>query len=422
FRSVFLLLGLCLFGAADALYKQWIPDTNYENKTNWDKGSVPCGNDIVQFSAQRKVSVYVETVHSVQEIQLPVDGEFILPSGGGFTVSNGGDPGCGAGVTAQFKDAESLQWFDPALWQAAESLDDLEKGRFLFSVHEESVPCQYDNVLFRAGSSFRVDTTSNQPSVPVQSVSVLGKKFSSSSEFTHYLGSHSGRVGASGCSDASGCDCGNSANHNRICGTVTCAPMSCKKPLYPIGHCCDVCSAIVTIQYSSGFILESYRNRLQHLFLGLPSYQSIQLGMSKVLKSQYFLGVIPRAAAAEIQIVLLDGESGAVAEALARDILKDVQAQGSNLGITGAEFQASSGATSGDGAGDNAGVVVGAVFGILIVVIGLPLLAVLFRRGVIKMPTMPTISIPSLSIHDHGFENPIFDKPTMMPEVPGIYD
>lgn len=79
---MFLLLGLCLFGAADALYKQWIPDTNYENKTNWDKGSVPCGNDIVQFSAQRKVSVYVETVHSVQEMRLPVDGEFILPSGG----------------------------------------------------------------------------------------------------------------------------------------------------------------------------------------------------------------------------------------------------------------------------------------------------------------------------------------------------
>lgn len=121
-----------------------------------------------------------------------------------------------------------------------------------------------------------------------------------------------------------------------------------------------------------------------------------------------------------------------MAEALARDILKDVQAQGSNLGITGAEFQASSGATSGDGAGDNAGVVVGAVFGVLIVVIGLPLLGVLFRRGVIKMPTMPTISIPSLSslrrsqeeigdFTDHGFENPIFDKPTMMPEVPGIY-
>uniref|UniRef100_A0AAZ3NRS9 Protein amnionless n=1 Tax=Oncorhynchus tshawytscha TaxID=74940 RepID=A0AAZ3NRS9_ONCTS len=390
----------------------WIPDTNYENKTNWDKGSVPCGNDIVQFSAQRKVSVYVETVHSVQEIQLPVDGEFILPSGAASRSVMEGTPVAGPASLPSSK-MQSLCTYPASMTTCC--------SRWLL---------------------VRVDTTSNQPSVPVQSVSVLGKKFSSSSEFTHYLGSHSGRlqfhgtsspsVGASGCSDASGCDCGNSANHNRICGTVTCAPMSCKKPLYPIGHCCDVCSAIVTIQYSSGFILESYRNRLQHLFLGLPSYQSIQLGMSKVLKSQYFLGVIPRAAAAEIQIVLLDGESGAVAEALARDILKDVQAQGSNLGITGAEFQASSGATSGDGAGDNAGVVVGAVFGILIVVIGLPLLAVLFRRGVIKMPTMPTISIPSLSslrrsqeeigeFTDHGFENPIFDKPTMMPEVPGIY-
>uniref|UniRef100_A0AAZ3PX79 Protein amnionless n=1 Tax=Oncorhynchus tshawytscha TaxID=74940 RepID=A0AAZ3PX79_ONCTS len=309
-------LGTCaLTPSSDALYKQWIPDTNYENKTNWDKGSVPCGNDIVQFSAQRKVSVYVETVHSVQEIQLPVDGEFILPSG-----------------------------------RLHESLDDLEKGRFLFSVHEESVPCQYDNVLFRAGSSFRVDT-SNQPSPCPDS------------EFTHYLGSHSGRlqfhgtsspsVGASGCSDASGCDCGNSANHNRICGTVTCAPMSCK-PLYPIGHCCDVCSAIVTIQYSSqASSLSLIENRLQHLFLGLPLVPVHSARHVKVLKSQYFL------------------ES-----------------------LVSPSWLSSS-------------------------------------AGVIKMPTMPTISIPShrqqekpggdREFTDHGFENPIFDKPTMMPEVPGIY-
>uniref|UniRef100_A0A3P8YCK0 Protein amnionless n=1 Tax=Esox lucius TaxID=8010 RepID=A0A3P8YCK0_ESOLU len=430
-RTPVIFLLFSLSGAADALYKQWIPDTNYGNKTNWDKGSVPCGNDIVKFLAQRNISVYVKTVHSIQEMWLPVNGEFILPSGGGFTVNSGGEPGCGAGVTTQFKDAESLQWFDPELWKAAASLDDLEKGRFLFSVHEESVPCQNDDVVFRDGTTFRVDTTSNKLIVPVQSVTVLSKKFSRSSEFSQYLGSHSGQmqfhgssapsVGAATCEDASGCNCGNSVNHDRICSKVKCAPMSCKKPLYPTGHCCDVCGAIVTVQYTLGFNLESYRNRLQHLFLSLASYRSIHLGMSKVLKSQLFLGVIPRASVAVIQIVLLDGESGELAEALARDILNDVQDQGSNLGISGAEFQASSGA-----------MVVGAVIGVIVLVAGILVLAVLYRRGIVKIPTMPTISVPSLSslrqskqeigeFTDHGFENPIFDQPVVMPEVPGIY-
>ncbi|XP_071389904.1 protein amnionless [Centroberyx affinis] len=447
--DVFLLF--CLVGVTNALYKQWIPDTNYENKTNWDKGVVPCGNDKVQFSVQRKVSVYVETTHSVQEMRLPVGGEFILNSGAGFYVGGGQEPGCGAGGTHQFKDSESSQWFNPALWQAATTLDDLQNGHFLFSVHEESVPCQYDDVVFKARSSFRVDTTSSKPSIPVQTVSVLGKTFSSRSEFSQYLSSGSGRlqfhgsstvsVGNSGCADPSGCDCGNSVSHERICGSVTCSPLTCKKPLRPVGHCCDVCGAIVTIHYTIGFNLQTYRQRLQHLFLVQPSYKSIQLGMSKVFKSQRFMGIIPFGASAEIQIVLLDGktgpQAGMVAESLARDILKDVHSQGSHLGIAGAEFQASSGSSNSDDLGSSTEMVVGIVFGLLILLTLVAILVVLVRKRVIHMPqiSMPSMpSMPSLSSLkknsdigelggplDHGFDNPMFDKPTTLPALPSLY-
>ncbi|KAM6957036.1 protein amnionless [Aplochiton taeniatus] len=436
---------LCLVGATNALYKQWIPDTNYENKTNWDNGVVPCGADRVSFSAHGKVAVYVETIHSVQEMRLPVVGEFILNSGSGFYVGGGAEPGCGAGVAVLFKDSEALQWFNPALWQAASTMEDLEKGRHLFSVHEQSVPCQHDDVVFRARSSFRVDTTSSQPSVPVQSVSVLGKKFSSSSEFSQYLSSGCGRlqfhgassvsVGSSGCSDPSGCECGNSANHERICGSVTCPSLGCKKPLRPAGHCCDVCGAIVTVQYTADFSLEAYRRRLEHLFLSLPTYKSIQLGMSKVLKPQWFIGIVPGVASAEIQVVMLDGEtgsqSGMVAEALALDIVKDGRSQGSHLGIAGVAFQASSGSSS-SGQGSNAGVVVGAVFGALILLAALGLVVVLFQRGIVKLPSISLPSLGSLRRNgeigelggplDHGFDNPMFDKPTIMPAVPGLYE
>ncbi|XP_075942023.1 protein amnionless [Anarhichas minor] len=433
-----LLLFFCLVGAVDALQKQWIPDTNYENKTNWDKGAVPCGNDIVQFPAQRKVSVFVETTHAVQEMRLPVDGELILNSGAGFYVVSGKDPGCGAGVTTQFRDSESLQWFNPALWQAAATLEDLQPGNFLFSVHEESVPCQYDDVVFKARSSFRVDTSSSQ-SIPVKSVSVLGKKFDSRSEFSQYLGSRSGQlqfqgstgvtVGNQDCGDPSGCDCGNSVNHQRICNTVTCGTLSCKKPLLPVGHCCNVCGAIVTIHYAAGFNLQTYRERIHHLFLILPKYKSIQLGMSKVLKSQRLMEVIPFGASPEIQVVVVDGEKGSQSEGLARDILKDARSHGSNLGITEAEFQASSGSSS-DQTGGSAGMVVGVVFGVLIMITIIIIVVVLVRKGVVQMPlSLP--SLPSLSSLkksgdvggpiDHGFDNPIFDRPNMLPDIPGVY-
>ncbi|XP_070704745.1 protein amnionless [Pempheris klunzingeri] len=435
------LLLLCLVGAASALYKQWIPDTNYENKTNWDREAVPCGNDKVVFSAQRKVSVFVETIHAVQEMRLPVDGEFILNSGAGFYVVSGQDPDCGPGVVTKFKDSESLQWFNPELWQAATTLDDLQRGNTLFSVHEESVPCRNDDVVFKARSSFRVDTTSSQSSVPVKSASVLGRLFESRSEFSQYLSSRSGRlqfhgssavtVGEPGCGDPSGCDCGNSVNRERICGTVKCVSPTCKKPLLPAGHCCDVCGAIVTIYYAAGFNLQTYRRRIHDLFLVLPQYSSIQLGMSKVSKSQRLMGIFPFSTSPEIQVVILDGGKGTQAEVLAQNMVKDARTYGSSLGIAGAEFQASSGGSS-DKSGGNAGMVVGVVFGVLIIITLVIVLVVLVQKKIVQMPLLlllpPRSSLmknsnvgePSGSV-DHGFDNPMFDKPSMLPAIPSLY-
>ncbi|XP_029365309.1 protein amnionless [Echeneis naucrates] len=437
-KTPVMLLVLCLVGAAEALYKQWIPDTNYENKTNWDKGDVPCGNDIVQFSAQRQVSVFVETSHAVQEMRMPLDGEFILNSGAGFYVLAGPEPGCSQGITTKFKDSDTLQWFNPALWQAAASLGDLQGGNSLFAVHEESVPCQYDDVVFKALSSFRVDTSSSQSSIPVKTVSVQGKVFDSGSEFSQYLSSGSGRlqfhgsaavtVGNPGCEDPSGCECRNSVNHQQICSSVTCESLNCKTPLQPVGHCCQVCGAILTIQYAAGFNLQTYRQRIYHLFLIQSKYKSVQLGMSKILKPQRLMGMIPFGASSMIQVVIMDEEQGEISEALAFEIVNDARTHGSNLGITEAEFQASSGGSS-DQPGGTAGLVVGILFGVLFMIV-LVLILVLVRKGIIQMPLMPSLRRLKRSSNneelggplDHGFDNPMFDKPNMLPDIPGLYE
>lgn len=433
-----LLLFLAV-GAADAVYKRWIPDTNYENKTNWDKGAVPCGNDVVEFSAQMKVSVFVETMHAVQEMRLPVDGEFILDSGAGFSANGGQDPGCGAGITARFKDPDPLRWFNPALWEAAASSEDLQSGSFLFSVHEESAPCRHDDVVFKARSSFRVDTTSGHSTVNVKSVSVLGRTYGSQSEFSSYLRSRSGRlqfhgtsevtVGEAGCADPSGCDCGNAGNHQLICSFVKCPSVSCVKPLSPMGHCCEVCGAIVSIQYAAGFDLQTYRQRIQHLFLVLPKYKSMKVGLSKVFKPQRLL-FVPLGSSPEIQVVILDGEGSAQAESLAWDIVKDARAQGSHLGITAADLQTSSGNSSVE-SGTDAGTVVGIVVGVLVLMAVVLAGVFLVLRGVVRLPSLPPLpslrrtrqsdAAGGLGPLDLGYDNPMFDRPTVLPDIPSLY-
>lgn len=433
------LFGLCLLSPAFALYKQWIPDTNYENATNWDKGSVPCGNDRVYFAPESRVSVYVETVHSVLEMRLPMNGELILASGSALVLSGGSEPGCGG--TAMFKDSEGLKWFDPGLWKAAATWDDLQAERYLFSVHLESVPCHNDDVVFRPGSSFRVDVSSGQSTVPVKSVSILGQKFSSGSSFSKYLTSNSGKLQFHGssspavvppaCTDPSGCPCGTADDYERICASVTCPELACPNPLRPVGHCCDICGAIVNLQISEAFNLESYRQRLLHLVLNKPDYQNVKFGLSKVLEEQKLLGFILRSAQPKIQAVLLEnnGESiSQLAEAAAKHITSDARANGVNLGIGGADLEVSSGDT-GDSGGST--VVAAVVAVVLVVALILGVGVFLSRRGIITLPSLP--SMPSISSWrkssevgelggplDHGFDNPMFDKPSFLSE-PGLY-
>ncbi|XP_058848134.1 protein amnionless-like isoform X1 [Acipenser ruthenus] len=445
--SVTFAIFFCLFSLSNALYKQWIPDTNFENVSNWDKGRVPCANDRVYFQHDQKASVYVQSTHSIVEMYLPMDGELILAFGAGFAGSEGGsDPGCeGGGDRITFQDPDRYQWYDPTLWRAASTPDDLENGRFQFSVHEESVPCEHDDVIFLPDSSFRVSTDSDVSRISLRSVSIMEKKFSREEEFARYLQSGSGKLQFHGsgtvevtnrrCSESSGCDCGNTANHERICAALhqhsQCPDLECWSPLTPIGHCCGICGAVVSLEYSPDFNVESYRNRLLHLFLSLPSYRGVRMAMSKVSRPQSFSWLVPREADSEIQVVLQEEGSGSKAEALAWEIMKDIHSQGSSLGIVKGEVQTSTGShASGQGGSVDGGMIAGAVIGVLLALVGLGSLVVLFTRGMIRVPNLSSLQFVKKDSDldnlgdsiDKGFDNPMFDTSPHLPaDLHGLY-
>lgn len=89
------------------------------------------------------------------------------------------------GSEVTFTDAEEYKWHDPALWHAAFSLEDLEQGKYLFSVDEERVPCQHDDVIFQPETSFRVNIDSSEQMIHLQSISIMGQVTQKNWEIKH---------------------------------------------------------------------------------------------------------------------------------------------------------------------------------------------------------------------------------------------
>ncbi|XP_071972329.1 protein amnionless isoform X2 [Engystomops pustulosus] len=423
----------------EATYKLWIPNTNFENASNWNEQRVPCSGDTAMFLRDKGVSVYVKSTHALTNLYLPLDGEFILPHGSGFLAASRDDPECNQGTSVNFNDADRHQWLDPTLWSSALSPEDLEIGRFLFSVDVENIPCHNDDVIFSPETSFRVQLKETESANQLRSISVLGKKFTNNEDFSQYLKSPSGKLQFSGlaqpqitnsrCQDSTGCLCGNDGMFRDICSARLqytrnkCPEATCANPLQPIGHCCAICGVIISLEYSSTFNLETYRSRLLHAFLSLMKYSSIKLAISKVRSSSSIFSAVRLSEELIIQIVLIDGKEGSLAGSdalqLGKDILADIETHGETFGITKAEMQfATGGVTSPHQKPMSAGAISGIVIG---TILGLSLIGVsyfLYRMDFCRLQDFQFFHYwrngsrmrDTASTMDHrGFENPIFE-------------
>ncbi|KAM3920696.1 protein amnionless [Leptodactylus fuscus] len=428
---------LSVIAVSEAIYKRWIPNTNFENASNWNEQRVPCAQDTAMFSKDQRVSVFIQSPHRLTNLYMPWDGEFILSHGATLMAASRDDPECGPGISVNFHDADRYQWFDPKLWNSALSIDDFEMGRLLFSVDAERVPCQFDDVIFSPETSFRVQLKETQSDVQLRSISVLGQKFTTNEDFSQYLKSPTGKLQFPGpaqpqitnsrCQESTGCLCGNDGMLQEVCSALLqdngnkCPEVTCANPVQPVGHCCGICGVIISLEYSSAFNLDTYRSRLLHMFLSLEKYSSVKLAISKV-KFSSSLSVFRLGEDLKIQIVLIDGKEGSLAGSdalqLGYDIMADTETHGDSFGITKAEMQfASGGVTSPHKGSMSAGAISGIVIGTLL---GLSLMGAayfLYRMDLCRLPYSEFFSSwrigsrleDTVSVDHAGFENPIFE-------------
>ncbi|XP_019494847.1 PREDICTED: protein amnionless isoform X3 [Hipposideros armiger] len=420
---VLLWLQLCVL--TRAAYKIWVPNTDFDTAANWSQNRTPCAGAAVEFPADKMVSVLVREGHSIANMLLPLDGEFILDPGAGFSASDtSSDPDCSAGAPALFLDPDRFSWHDPRLWRSRDA------AHGLFFVDAERVPCRHDDAVFPPDASFRVGLGAG--AVRVRSIWALGQKYTVNEALTAFLESRAGRlhfhgpgalsVGPEACADPSGCVCGNSEVQPWICAALLqplggrCPSAACHDALRPEGQCCDLCGAIVSLTHGAAFDLEQFRARLLRDFLALPQYQGLQIAVSKVPRASRPRDGTGAEADTEVQVVLAEtGPETGGAGRLARAILAEVAEHGAALGVLAATVRESGAPVGGgsaaglEGTGSRAGLAGAVTAALLLLLLATSAGALwLHRSGRLRWKTRDEAAVAPAGA-PLGFHNPMFN-------------
>uniref|UniRef100_H0W386 Protein amnionless n=1 Tax=Cavia porcellus TaxID=10141 RepID=H0W386_CAVPO len=400
------LLWLQLWALAQAAYKIWVSNTDFDTDTNWSQNRTPCAGDTIQFPADKMMSVLVRGSHAVADLLLPLDGELVLAPGAGATPGR-----APPGVPVFFRNPDRFSWLDPHLWGSG------DEAPGLFSLDAERVPCVHDDVVFPSNASFRVGLVPRrQPGARPRST------FTRDEDLAAFLASRAGRlrfhgpgelrVGSQACADPSGCECGSAETLPWVCAALLhplggrCPPAPCRDALRPEGQCCDLCGAVVSLTYdTAAFNLERYRARLRDTFLAQPQYRELQAAVSKVQRDGDTC----------VQVVLVESTpgTGGAAGQLGRALLADAE-HGAALGVLSAVLQESgapleSGSVEGQvSPGSRWGLGAGLAAAGLLALLGSALL--LGYPGWLRWRPLEAES--QLTREPEGFSNPTFNAAT----------
>ncbi|KAJ8302144.1 LOW QUALITY PROTEIN: hypothetical protein KUTeg_021131 [Tegillarca granosa] len=257
---------------SEAVFKRWLPNTDFGNPKNWKSGRPPCGNDIVVIQ-EESPSVFLQINTTISELRLPKNGEIVLGPDSTLAFTNNADHSAGCLSSASEKEFNATypsDWLDPKNWCSS----DTETGGCINSprLDSEMVPCRYDDVVFPKGHSYFVNLDIGFD-LTVNTLKIAGKSFTSGT-FSDFLGSREGRlmfpvprtgsrstmtIQRRSCNDPTGCACGNDDDKNikstytglvnalrllkHICSIQSphCRLAQCKSSLQPTGSCCRIC-------------------------------------------------------------------------------------------------------------------------------------------------------------------------------------
>lgn len=327
---VWLLTCLLLGKQCLGVTKKWLPNTNFNNPANWNKGRVPCDGDNVQFDRSNKpLAISLRSSHTIKSLSLSMNGEVFFYDGAELSFSDIDQDLNACQDPGDLHFLASVQnWYNPYNWEEVT----LEKRALTASsvsiLHADNVPCVHDTVVFPQGSSFLVK--SDLP-IKVASVELFGKVQSTAS-FKDFYSSDSGSlqfnftgskadITATQCDDQTGCPCGYWKFAETICSHVTCKTPGCSDPFKPEGSCCPLCGSLLKLSLGKDFKMDDYRALLYNV--SRKEYEGVTVATSRT-EGDF------------VQVVLTDQENGKKAQ-IAAEHLKELMTTEKAFNVIGTE-------------------------------------------------------------------------------------
>ncbi|XP_060067105.1 protein amnionless-like [Ylistrum balloti] len=420
------ILFLIFIGApsVQCIYKIWLPNANFGNPINWDKNRPPCGDDIVVIP-EESPSIYIQINTTLQQIVLPKNGEMIFGPGSAIAFTNEPDHSAeclSSGSEITFNLSYPYGWLDYSNWCAS----DTETGSCNSAalLDSEKIPCQTDDVVFPKYNSYYVNVESGL-TLSINTLKITGTAYTTTG-FSEFLNTSDGKmmfpippstgsrssvlIARQKCTDPTGCACGNDGQQilKSVCRYKNpfCSRIRCKQPIRPSGSCCEICGAILSIQYGTGFNFADLRDGLQRRFLDdNDKYKDVQYIVSKMSDGH-------------VQIVLSD-VSGDLSIKAGKQMKSDLDNDNSGrfiYAIRSVSMETSSGLNPTHGAQTSrlamsGGEIAGIVVGLLIVLLISIFLGTLFYRRKTRGP-----DDIAFKMFDRISFKPSFHKPRL--EVP----
>ncbi|GFR67528.1 protein amnionless-like [Elysia marginata] len=389
-NAVLVYFNVFLLAQSGAIYRRWLPNTDFGNSQNWNAGRAPCGNDIVIIGEDSPI-VYVQTNTTMKELVLPTTGELILGRevSLGFTSEKPDESDCpDFDGDVEFSATEPASWMDKDSW--CDTTTERGACNTAWRLDVENVPCKYDDVIFPRDHGYFVDISDMVAGMAVKSLKITGSSMSTQT-FATFLNETEGKLmfrsGTSSpsltitrkqCDDKGGCACGNDQPEisKKICDHVkkNCDRPRCRKSVMPVGMCCRYCGAYFNITKGYGFDLELFKSTLSKEFL---DNQKDVNNIIAVMTGDW------------VQLVLSDttGEnSKKLAASIRDDLNKDLADGGHKYAIKGFQLfmetiapdVSSQPSTSSLSGGSIAAIVICII--ILLIIVGVVLVVFVYRR------------------------------------------
>lgn len=254
--SLILLIFFQLERSVNGAVKTWIKDQSEP----WGKNDVVNQNNCTKSKAifQKEIDgfLYIDSQqHQLQEIVLPTDGAFVLPTQSNVRFIHSNSKQCESdGNVANYLGKSKRLWFSTTSWQTeGESVNVAKPDVY-------KIPCECDTVEFPSENIYTVDLQYVDEIVVNKMLindrtadnieqfleTSLGQKMFANSEAVHF---HDGF-----CQPQKYCGCHNHIRFRKytdiLCEEESkyCREPHCFDPIKPDGHCCPICGAILNFE------------------------------------------------------------------------------------------------------------------------------------------------------------------------------